>query len=46
VGFGAEPGAALMGTLAARFLTLWLWVGIGLHLLVRSGLTARTEPAP
>ncbi len=34
--FGASPAAALAGTLAARFFTLWLWVAIGLFLLVRS----------
>jgi len=33
-GFGAAPAAALAGTLAARFLTFWLWVAIGLYLLV------------
>jgi uncharacterized protein (TIRG00374 family) len=33
-GFGAPPTAALAGTLAARFFTFWLWVAIGLYLLV------------
>lgn len=36
--FGAAPSAALAGTLAARLLTFWLWVAIGLALLVRSGV--------
>ena len=37
-GFGASPAAALAGTLLARFLTFWLWVAMGLSLLVREGL--------
>jgi uncharacterized membrane protein YbhN (UPF0104 family) len=36
-GFGAAPAAALAATLAARFLTFWLWVAIGLYLLVTTG---------
>jgi uncharacterized membrane protein YbhN (UPF0104 family) len=34
-GFGAAPAAALAATLAARLFTLWLWVAIGLYLLLR-----------
>lgn len=34
--FGASPAAALAGTLAARLFTFWLWVAVGLYLLVRS----------
>jgi len=33
-GLGAPPAAALVGTLLARFLTFWIWVAIGLVLLV------------
>ena len=36
--FGAAPAAALAGTLAVRLLTFWLWVALGLGLLVRSEL--------
>jgi uncharacterized protein (TIRG00374 family) len=44
--FGATAGAALAATLAVRLLTLWVWVAIGLTLLIRSGLAAdRTEAA-
>lgn len=34
--FGAAPAAALAGTLVARFFTFWLWVAVGLYLLVVS----------
>jgi uncharacterized protein (TIRG00374 family) len=37
-GFGASPAAALAATMLARFFTFWLWVAMGLALLVRSGL--------
>jgi uncharacterized membrane protein YbhN (UPF0104 family) len=33
---GAAPAAALAATLAARLLTFWIWVAIGLYLLVTS----------
>jgi uncharacterized protein (TIRG00374 family) len=36
--FGAAPAAALAGALAARLLTFWIWVAVGLALLVRSGV--------
>ncbi len=42
-GFGAPPAAALAGTLLARFCTFWLWVTIGLFLLLRSGLLGGRE---
>jgi uncharacterized protein (TIRG00374 family) len=38
--FGAAPGTALVATLVARFATFWLWVAIGLVLLV-TGLDLR-----
>ncbi len=31
---GAAPAAALAGAMTARLLTFWVWVGIGLYLLV------------
>jgi uncharacterized protein (TIRG00374 family) len=34
--FGAGAAAALAATLIARLLTFWLWVAIGLYILVRS----------
>ena len=40
--FGATTSAALAGTLIARFMTFWLWVAIGLVLLV-TGLEARAS---
>jgi uncharacterized protein (TIRG00374 family) len=42
-GFGAGPAAAIAGTLAARIVTFWLWVGIGLYLLIRSGRAGESE---
>lgn len=36
ISFGATPAVAIVATLLARVLTLWLWVAIGLALLVRS----------
>jgi uncharacterized protein (TIRG00374 family) len=41
--FGASPAAALAGTMLARFLTFWLWVAMGLGLLVREGLVGGRE---
>jgi glycosyltransferase 2 family protein len=42
-GFGASSAAALAATMLARFFTFWLWVAIGLFLLVRSGLVGGRE---
>lgn len=42
-GFGATRAAALAGTLIARFFTFWLWVAVGLFLLVRSGVLGGRE---
>lgn len=35
---GASPGEAVAATLLVRLMTFWLWVSIGLCLLVRSGM--------
>jgi glycosyltransferase 2 family protein len=43
--FGASPAAALAGTMLARFLTFWLWVAMGLFLLVQEGLVEGREAA-
>jgi uncharacterized protein (TIRG00374 family) len=45
-GFGAAPAAALAATLAARFLTFWLWVAMGLYLLVTTGEHRAAHLAP
>ena len=42
-GFGASPAAALAATMLARFFTFWIWVAMGLGLLVRSGLFGERE---
>jgi glycosyltransferase 2 family protein len=39
VSFGLAPGLAITATLIARVLSLWMWVAIGLGLLIRSSLT-------
>jgi uncharacterized membrane protein YbhN (UPF0104 family) len=41
--FGASDAAALAATMIARFFTFWLWVAMGLVLLVRSGLVGERE---
>lgn len=43
VSLGATPGVALIGTLIARILSFWLWVAIGLSLLLRSSLAVRPK---
>ena len=45
VTFGASLAAAFAATMAARFLTFWLWVGIGLALIVRAGFVVRQPEA-
>ncbi len=44
-GFGASPATALAATMLARFFTFWLWVAMGLGLLVRSGIFGEREAA-
>jgi uncharacterized protein (TIRG00374 family) len=39
-GFGASTSAALAAALVARFLSFWLWVAIGLVVLVRTGIAS------
>jgi uncharacterized protein (TIRG00374 family) len=43
-GFGAGAPAALAATMGARLLTFWLWVSVGLVLLLKSGLSFDGEP--
>jgi uncharacterized protein (TIRG00374 family) len=43
--FGASGAAALAATMLARFFTFWLWVAMGLFLLVREGLVGGREAA-
>jgi glycosyltransferase 2 family protein len=43
--FGASLAAAFAATMAARFLTFWLWVGIGLAMLLRAGFLSRQPEA-
>lgn len=38
VSLGVAPGAALLATLLARLFSFWIWVAIGLTLLLRSSL--------
>jgi glycosyltransferase 2 family protein len=45
VQLGAGTAAALACTMLARCFSFWMWVAIGLGLLIRSGFVSEAEPA-
>ncbi len=46
VSFGSSAGNAIVATLVARVLSLWLWVAIGLGLLIRSSVDSSVADLP